>query len=104
MIDLADIQRVADLAKSYLAERKRYDRISERAFAAQSPKQSQKAAADLNWQAMGMIKLEAALHAACVDAGVADLREAEAYQEQILRPSGWHTYPFEPPKPRSLAA
>lgn len=102
MIDIADIQRVADLAKSYLVERKKYDRLSERAFSASTPRQSQKANVDLNWQAMAMSKIEASLHAACVDAGVADLRDAEAYGQQIFRPSGWHTYPFDPPKPRIL--
>jgi hypothetical protein len=102
MIDLDDIQRVADLAKSYLAERKRFERMSDRARQAGTPKQAQKTSTDLNWQAMGLSKIEAALHAACVDAGLADLREASAYAQREFRPSGWHVYPFTPPRPRSF--
>lgn len=103
MIDLADIQRVSDLAKRYLADRKKYERIIDRSHAAASPKQSQKSSADLSWAAMDLIKQEAALHAACVDAGIADLREPAAYAPREFRPSGWHVYSFDPPKPRALA-
>lgn len=102
MIDLADIQRVADLAKSYLAERKKYERLSEKCFGELTPRQAQKASADLNWQAMALEKIEMSLHTACVDAGLADIRDASAYRERTFRPSGWHTYNFEPPKPREL--
>jgi hypothetical protein len=103
VIDLADIQRLSDLAKSYLADRKRYERMLDKSSALQAPKQAQKSSTDLSWLAMAMSKTEAALHAACVDAGVADLREPTAYADREFRPSGWHTYNFSPPKPRALA-
>lgn len=103
MIDTNDIQRVADLAKSYLAERKKFERMSDKSCGEMTPKQRQKSNADMNWQAMGLDKLEASLHAACVDAGIADLRDAETYAQRIFRPSGWHTYPFDPPKPRCFS-
>jgi hypothetical protein len=102
VIDLADIQRVHDLAKRYLADRKKYERLIDRSHAADTPKQSQKAGTDLSWAAMDLIKQEAALHAACVDAGLADLRNSDAYAMRELRPSGWHVYAFDPPKPRDF--
>lgn len=103
MIDLADIERVADLAKRYLSERKKYERLSEKSLiGVMTPKQAQKSSTDLNWQAMVLLKLEASLHASCVDAGCADLREPHEYHDRVLRPDGWHEYPFTPPKPRAL--
>lgn len=103
MIDTADIQRVVDLAKSYLAERKKFERMSDRSHDTTTPKQAQKSNADMNWQAMALCKIEAGLHAACVDAGLADVRNASEYDERVFRPSGWHEYRFDPPKPRALA-
>ena len=104
MIHVADIQCVSDLAKRYLVERRKYERLSEKSHTAATPKQNQKANVDLNWQAMELSKIEAALHAACVDADLADLREPSAYDDREFRPSGWHIYNFSPPKPRSLIA
>jgi hypothetical protein len=102
MIDLADAQAILEAAKSLVAERKSYERISERARSNNlSSKQAQKANADLNWQAMAVIKAEDRLHAACVDGDVADLRPIAAYASRELRPSGWHTYSYTPPRPRS---
>lgn len=101
MIDLADAQAILEAAKHLVAERKSYERISDRARGDLSPKQAQKANADLNWQAMAVIKAEDRLHAACVDGGAADLRSVDAYAPRELRPSGWHTYSYTPPQPRS---
>lgn len=104
MIDLADIERVVALSKSYLTERKKYERLSEKALiGGMSSKQAQKASTDLNWQAMALEKIEAELHTACVDAGVADLRDERHYGERIFRPSGWHEYNFTPTKPRCFS-
>lgn len=104
MIDLSDIERIVAVSKLLLSERKKYARTSERWTGDVSPKQAQKLNADLNWQAMAIIKLEAELHAACVDGGVADLREPESYADRELRPSGWHRYHWSPTKPKSLVA
>lgn len=103
MIDLADIDSVLDLAKRYRDERRKYARISERSHGENTPKQAQKLAADLNWQAMELLKIEANLHTACVDAQLADLRSPEHYGARIHRPSGWHEYTFTPAQPRALA-
>ena len=104
MIDLADAQAILEAAKSLVAERKSYERISDRACSdTLSSKQAQKANADLNWQALAVIKAEDRLHAACVNGDVADLRPSEAYAPRELRPSGWHTYSYTPPRPRSYS-
>lgn len=103
MTDLELIEAVVSLAKNLLAERKKYERISTRAHTAETPKQHQKANADLNWQAMAMLKLETQLHVACVDAGLADLRDASHYAEKHFYPSGWHHYVWTPPQPKALA-
>jgi hypothetical protein len=102
MIDLADIGRVADAAKRYLAERKRFERISEKSCDDLTPKQMQKRNVDLGWQAVAMIKIEAELHTACVDAGLADLRDPAHYGQRTLYPDSWHKYPYTPPQPRDL--
>lgn len=104
MIDLSDAEAISAAAKRLLAERKSYERLSEKARRDDlTSKQAQKANADLNWQAMAVIKAEDALHAACVDGDIADLREASAYAERELRPSGWHRYAYTPPQPRALS-
>ena len=104
MIDLDQIEAVATFAKSLLSERKKYERISERSHGELTPKQHQKANADLNWQAMAMLKIEMQLHVACVDAGLADLRQTDHYGEKHFHPSGWHHYVWTPPQPKALAA
>jgi hypothetical protein len=90
------------MAKSYLAERKRYARISERRLQDQTPKQAQKLDADLNWAAMDLLKIEANLHVACVNAGLADLREAGHYAEREFNPSAWHRYRWTPNQPERM--
>lgn len=101
---VADCEVIARIAKDLLAERKKYERISERRHNCHTPKQHQKLAADLNWQAMHLVKLETQLHVACVDAGIADLREPSHYAERHFHPSGWHHYTWTPPQPKGLAA
>lgn len=103
MIPIEDIERIRDLAASYLRDRKSYEKKSARSLGDLSLKQAQKLSADMNFDAMALYKLECALHAACVDAGVADARTPEHYAPTVLEPSGWHSYRFEPPRPRSLS-
>lgn len=103
MIGLADAEAIAASARHLLAERRKYERLSEKGCKGDlTPKQVQKSNADLNWAAMAISKAEAAFHAACVDGGIADLREPSAYAQREFRPSGWHCFPYTPPQPRAL--
>lgn len=105
MIDIVDIEAVLSTTKHYLAERKRYAKICEHSnqdYTQISPKQVQKINADLGWAAMELVKIEAQLHADCVNAGVADLRGLDHYEDGELRPSAWHRYKFVKPIPRIL--
>ena len=100
MIDLVAIERMFDICKRLRDERRKAEKLSERARNADAGKPSQKATVDLNWQAMHVVKLEADLHAAAVDAGIADRREETHYEERVARPSAWHDYPWTPAQPR----
>lgn len=98
-----DCERIASIAKRLLAERRQYERRAAGRDKAITPKQITRLNTDLNWQAMEIVKVEHELHVACVDAGLADLREASHYGPRDFHPSGWHHYRWEPVKPRALA-
>lgn len=103
MTPLSDIEALYVAVKNLRSERIKAERLSLKAAQrGMSPKQSQKASVDLSWQAMHVAKLEADVHAAAVDAGIADLREPDHYRERTVRPSGWHEYLVIPAKPRCL--
>lgn len=99
---MEDCERIASLAKNLLAERKKYERRSNARHDELSSKQAQKLNVDLNWAAMEIDKIERQLHVACVDAGIADLREPSHYTERHYHPSGWHHYTWTPPQPAAL--
>lgn len=92
LLELKDA--VASLAK----EKKRYDRMSEKRRLMSpenaTPKRIQNAEADLNWAAADIIKMEADLHAVCVDCGLAAPKDN--YEPIELRPSSFHTYNYQP--------
>lgn len=102
MIPLEDIERLFEICRRLRDERKKAARLSDRALSAASGKAAQKANVDLNWAAMHVGKIEAELHAAAVDAGIADLRDPDHYAERVAKPSSWHSYPWTPAQPRSL--
>jgi hypothetical protein len=102
MIDIADAKRVAEIAIRLRSAIQRFDKRREAWDRDPSPKQAQKLNADLNWAGMDIDKIERELHVACVDAGIADLRDASHYDTRDYRPSGWHHYQWTPPQPRSL--
>lgn len=103
MIDLLDIERVFLLATSYRKHRKDFARLSDKSCGEMTPKQREKSNADMAWAAMALIRTEASLHAACVDAGLADLRDESAYAERDLRGTGHHRLPFQPDRPRAYS-
>lgn len=99
---LEDIEALFDAVKRFRDERRKMERLSEKAFNAEGPKAISKANVDLNWQAVHVNRIEAEVHAKAVDCGVADLREPEHYGERISHNSSWHKYPWTPARPRAL--
>lgn len=102
---LEDVERLAEAVKRLLTERRKMAKLGDKCLRdGLSSKQAQKASTDLNWQAMGVAKVEAEVHAAAVDCGLADLREPEHYATRDLNPSPRHRYRWTPPRPRSEQA
>jgi hypothetical protein len=97
-----DADRLFDLAKRLRDEHRKYARLSEKAQTAEG-KAYQRVSVDLHHQAHHICTIEAEIHAAAVDAGLADLREPDHYRERTWKPDGWHEYRWTPAKPRDLA-
>ncbi len=97
---IEEATRLHALTKQLLDEHKALARIqaSKPTTAAAGTKQS----VDLTFQAVVIRRAEAALHAACVDAGIADLRPAEYYEPQSIHLSGFHEHRFVPAQPQAL--
>ena len=104
MIDIKDIEAIVASSKAYLADRKRYEKMSARGgdYSSMTQKAIQKLNADLGWAAMDLIKKEAQLHTDCVNAGLADMRDERHYSTRELHPSAWHKYNYTPPLPRCM--
>lgn len=100
---LADVERLFDAVKSLRDERRKMEKLSDKAFHAQGPKAQQKASVDLNWQAFHVNRLEHVVHAAAVDCGLADAREPQHYRPYSVKLTGFHEYEVVPPKPRDLS-
>lgn len=98
---LEDAQRVFALAKHLLEEHKVLARIHARKTASHAAGVRQ--SNDATFQAIAVARAESALHAACVDAGLADLRSPEYYEPRVVRPSGFHDHRFVPAKPAALS-
>ena len=100
---LEDIERLYDAVKNLRDERRKMQKLSDKALHAQGPKASQKANVDLNWQAFHINKIEHQVHAAAVDCGYADLRGADSYRTYSVKLTGFHEYEVVPPKPRDFS-
>lgn len=98
----SDCERILAIAKRLVSERRKYDKRSDGRDRATTPKQISKLNVDLNWAAMEICKIEVELHVACVDAGLAELREPLHYAERHFHPSGWHHYTWTPPQQRNM--
>jgi len=94
---LEDVERLFDAVKS-----RKMARLSDKALAAEGQKASQKANVDLNWQAFHVNRLEHVAHAAAVDCGLADVRNASHYVPYSVKLTGFHEYEVVPQKPRDL--
>ena len=101
---LEDIERLFDAAKNLRDERRKMQKLSEKAFKAEGPKAIQKANVDLNWQAFHINRIEHLVHSIAVDCGFADLREPGHYEPYSVKLTGFHEYEVIPAKPRDLTA
>lgn len=99
---IEDAARLHALTKQLLDEHKALARIQARKPT--TPAAGTRQSVDLTFQAVVVRRAEAALHAACVDAGIADLRAPEYYEPQSLHLSGFHEHRFVPAQPRALDA
>jgi len=99
---LDDVERLFNAVKNLRDERRKMQKLSDKALHAEGPKASQKANVDLNWQAFHVNKIEHAVHAAAVDCGFADLRSPDHYRSYSVKLTGFHEYEVNPDKPRDL--
>lgn len=100
--NLEDIEALFAAVKNLRDERRKMQRLSDKAFDAPIGKANRKATVDLNWQAFHVSKLEHRVHAAAVDCGLADLRPSEHYRSYSVKLTGFHEYEVTPDKPRSF--
>lgn len=99
---LDDVERLYDAVRNLRDERRKMQKLSDRALRAEGPKASQKANVDLNWQAFHINRIEHAVHAIAVDCGLADLRPVEHYRPYSVKLSGFHEYEVVPGKPKGM--
>ena len=102
MSNLEDLQRLQGHLKSLTQMRKRQAALSGKDFSQMTQKAIQKNGADLTWLGMDIDKVERAAHAAAVDCGIADARDAGHYGDVDYRPSAFHHYKHTPPMPRCM--
>lgn len=100
---LEDIDALFAAVKTLRDERRRMERLSEKARTAPIGKPSQKASTDLTWQAHHVNKIEHDVHARAVDCGLADLRPAASYRPYSVKLTGFHEYEIIPAKPRAIS-
>lgn len=103
MPTVSEVQAIIEKAKSLEAAIKKYETKRERAGEADLQRAS-KYAADLATDSHHLEMLEAALHAACVDAGVADARDPSEYAERSWWLSAMHEQRWKPATPKKLQA
>jgi hypothetical protein len=103
MPTLPEVKTIIEKAKLLETSLKKYAAKRERAGAMSADK-SAKVAAELATDCHHIEVLEAALHAACVDAGVADARDPSEYEERTWWLSAWHEQRWKPASPKKLQA
>lgn len=103
MIRFEDVNEVAKLAKALADATKKYEARRDKLRDAEL-RHATKHAATLAKDAHHIEVLEAQLHAALVDAGLAEPKDASEYQERTWRLSSWHEHKWTPAIPKRLAA
>ena len=99
---LDQVERVAELSRRLVAEHRKYAAMKERA--AKAPiANAAKFKTDLDWQAQHINELEASVHAACVDAGLADLRDLDHYAEKVFHFGTGHEHRWQPARPALIS-
>jgi hypothetical protein len=101
MPTVPEVQAIIEKAKLLEAALKKYHIKRERAGAMPAEK-SAKIAVDLATDSHHIDALESALHAACVDAGVADMRDESEYAERSWWLSQFHEQKWKPAEPKRL--
>lgn len=102
MIGLNDIERLQKATAALLKERRAMARMSDKIVGSMTAKANDNLQAKMDDTGMEIIRLTAITHAAAVDCGVADIRDAARYAPRVLR-TRLHEHHFEPPRPRALA-
>jgi hypothetical protein len=100
---LKDVEALFDAVKHLRDERRKMERLSEKAMKADAGPAYQKAVTNLNWQAHHVVRLEHTAHAAAVDCGLADLREPDHYRPYTVKLTGFHEYEVKPCLPLQLS-
>ena len=100
---LEDLDELKEISKRLVKEKRTMDRLCSASGRTDlTPKQVEKANADANWQGMELSKLEHEAHAIAVNCGIADRLAPECYESVEFHPSPFHTFTYQPRKPRSL--
>ena len=99
---LDDVEALFAAVKELRDERRKMEKLSEKARNAPIGKTGQKASTDLNWQALHVNRIEHRVHAAAVDCGLADIRSEGHYRPYSVKLTGFHEYEVVPSKPRDL--
>jgi hypothetical protein len=102
MTDNTDLTRLAAHIKSIIAGRKKMQAMSDKDYSGMTQKAIQRLGAEKSWLGMAIDKAEREAHAAAVDCGLADPREAAHYGEIDYRPSPFHHYRHKPTLPRCV--
>lgn len=103
MPKVSEIEAVVKAAKDLGVALRRYHTKRNNAGLA-PPSRAEKVQAELATDAHHLEVLEAALHAACVDAGVADARDPSEYEERSWWLSEFHEQRWKPATPKKLQA
>ena len=103
MPKVSEIEVVVKAAKDLDVALRRYQTKRNNAGLAPSSR-AEKVQAELATDAHHLEVLEAALHAACVDAGVADARDPSEYEERSWWLSQFHEQRWKPATPKKLQA
>ncbi|WP_417737230.1 hypothetical protein [Rosistilla oblonga] len=98
---VSEVKSIMDKAKLLESAIKKYETKREKARSSDSGRAG-KIAADVATDCHHIEVLEASLHAACVDAGVADPRDPSEYEERSWWLSEFHEQRWKPESPKRL--
>lgn len=100
--NLHDLDALIKAAQELKRAQQSFERKSAKARDAASMKASQKASADMHWDAMHVERCWDTLHAKAVDLGLTEAKAPGEYAPRVLSHSGWHEQKYQPALPRSI--